>query len=155
MVAQLMEKSLSRVRVNTLRELDALVGEQLTGEKPEVYWEDAHAMFRFETEQEALEALKRLKAQPSLPRVNWDSVTVTQIKSYRPYSSDIATAWSVVEKVTTREHELRLRREGGMWHVAFGDCAETAARSAPVAICVAGLRAAADIEVLFDPDRIH
>jgi hypothetical protein len=149
-----MEKSLSRVRVNTMRELDALVGEHLTGEVPEVYWEDAHAVFRFETEEEALEALKRLKSQPSLPKVNWESVTVTKIKSYRLYSSDIATAWSVVEKIAGAENGLRMRREGGMWHVSFGHHGECVARSASVAICVAGLRTV-NIEVVFDPDRIH
>ena len=149
-----MEKNLSRVRVNTLRELDALVGEHLTGEVPEIYWEDAHAVLRFESEQEALEALKKLRTQLSLPKVNWESVAVTQVKSYRTYSSEIATAWSVVEKISNHDNTLRVWREGGMWHASFGDCGESMARSAPVAICVAGLRTV-DIEVLFDPDRIH
>ena len=149
-----MEKISARARVNTLRELDALVGGHLTGEVPEVYWEDAHAVLRFETEQEALEALERLKAQPTLPKVNWDLVKVTQIKSYRPYSSEIAMAWSVVEKIASAECGLRIRREKGLWHVSFGNRGETVARSAPVAICVAALHASG-IEVLFDPDSIH
>jgi len=148
-----MEKISARVRVNTLRELDALVGEHLIGEVPEVYWEDAHAVLRFETEQEALEALERLKAQPSLPEVNWEAVTVTQVKSYQPYSSEIGLAWNVVAKTATTEDSLRIRRDKGLWRAAFGAREETAARSAPVAICVAALRTAG-IEVLFDPDRI-
>ena len=149
-----MEKISRRLRVNTLQELDALVAEHLTGEVPEVYWEDAHAVFRFETEQEALEALKRLKAQPNLPKVDWDAVTLSEIKNYRPYSSEIAAAWSVVEKIDTAVNGLRCQREDGMWRVAFGACGEVAARSVPVAICVAGLRTV-NIDVLFDPDRIH
>ncbi|HWB58479.1 MAG TPA: hypothetical protein VG733_03265 [Chthoniobacteraceae bacterium] len=144
-----------RARVNTLLELDALVGERIIGEVPEVYWEDAHAMFRFETESEAMDALKRLRSQPSLPRVNWDSLTVSQVKSYRPYSADIAVAWSIVEKATAESGDaFQIRREGGMWRAAFGHREEILARSAPVAICVAGLRAAG-IEVIFDPDGIH
>ena len=149
-----MDKISARVRVNTMRELDALVGEHLTHEMPEVYWEDAHAVFRFETESEALEAIKRLKTQLNLPKVNWEEVTVTQIKSYRPYSSEIPTAWSMVEKITGPDLDLRIRRDRGMWHVTFGNHGESSARSAPVAICVAGLRTVG-IEVLFDPDRIH
>jgi len=149
-----MEKISARVRVNTMRELDALVGAHLTREVPEVYWEDAHAVFRFETEREALEAIKRIKAQPNLPKVNWEEITLKEIKSYRPYSADITTAWSMVEKIITPDNTIRIRRERGMWHVSFGDHTEAVARSAPLAICVAALRTA-EIEVLFDPDSIH
>lgn len=143
-----------RVRVQTLRELDALVAEHLTGEKPEVYWEDAHATFRFETEQEALDAIKRLRAQPNLPKVNWDSIKMSQIKSYSLYSLEITTAWSIVERIASPENEFRIRREGGMWHASFGTHGERQARSAPVAICVAGL-STVDVDVVFDPDRIN
>jgi hypothetical protein len=151
-----MEKISARVRVTTMRELDALVGEHLAHEIPEVYWEDAHAVFRFETESEAMEAIKKLKTQLNLPKVNWEAVKVTQIKSYRAYSSEIAIAWGVVEKITASpgRNNLRIRRDKGMWHAAFGDHDESAARGAAVAICVAGLRTEG-IEVLFDPDRIH
>ena len=72
------------MKIATLRQLDALVGEQLMNEVPEVYWEDAHAVFRFETEQEALEAVKRMNMKLNLHRIDWDSMTVTQIKYYRP-----------------------------------------------------------------------
>src|SRR5579862_6632639 len=130
-----MAQDWQRVRVSTLRELDALVAENLTGEVPEVYWEDAHAVFRFETEQEALEALKRLKSQLNLPKIDWDSVTVSEIRTYRSYSSEITAAWSVVEKKATAENELRIRREDGMWRASFGAHGEVVARSVPVAIC--------------------
>ena len=143
-----------RARVNTLRELDALVGMRVTGEQPEVYWEDAHAVFRFETEHEALEALKRMKAQPNLPKVNWEEMTVSRVQLFRPYSSEIAMAWSAVEKVVSPENGLRIRREGGMWFVAFGEREESAARSAAVAICAAALRTVG-VDVVFDPDRIN
>jgi hypothetical protein len=144
----------TRVRVNTLRDLDALVAEHITGEVPEIYWEDAHATLRFESEQEAREALERLKAQPTLPPVNWESMAVTQVKAYLPYSADVVLAWGVVEKIAMSENCLRVRREKGMWHARFGDRAESRARSAPVAICAAALRAV-DVEAVFDPDWIH
>ena len=137
-----------------MRELDALVAEHLTGEVPEIYWEDAHAVFRFETEHEAVEAMRKLKAQLNLPKVDWESMAVTRIKSYRPYSSDVSAAWVVIEKISSPANPLQIRREKGRWHVAFGDQVEAVSRSSSVAICLAALRAIG-IEVELDHDRIQ
>jgi len=149
-----MDKKPARVRITTLRELDALVGEYLTAEVPEIYWEDAHAVFRFETEQEAVDAMKRMRSQPNLPKIDWESMAVTEVKSYRPYSSEIATAWAVIEKVSGTENPLRMRREKGLWHVAFGNHRECVSLSAPAAICVAGLLTIG-VEVDLDRDRVN
>ena len=149
-----MGKTPSHVRISTLRQLDALVGEHLMGEVPEVYWEDAHAVFRFETEQEALEAVKRMKQQLNLPRIDWDSMTVTQIKSYRPYSSDVTALWSVIDKVSTSENPLHMHRDKGEWYVSFGRFRECVSLSAPAAICVAALLTIG-VEVDLDRDRVH
>ena len=144
----------AKVKVTTLRQLDALVGEHLMEEVPEVYWEDAHAVFRFETEQEALEAMKRMKAQPNLPAIDWESMSVTQIKSYRPYSSDVAALWSVIDKISTSENPLRMHRDKGEWHVTFGTHRECISLSAPAAVCVAALLTIG-VEVDLDRDRVH
>jgi hypothetical protein len=130
------------------------VGEHLMNEVPEVYWEDAHAVFRFETEQEALEAVKRMKMQLNLPRIDWDSMTVTQVKSYRPYSSDVTVLWTVIDKVSTAGNPLQMHREKGEWHVAFGKFRECVSLSAPAAICVAALLTIG-VEVDLDRDRVH
>jgi len=144
----------AKMKIATLRQLDALVGEQLMNEVPEVYWEDAHAVFRFETEQEALEAVKRMKMQLNLPRIDWDSMTVTQIKSYRPYSSDITALWAVIDKVSTSENPLHMRREKGEWYVSFGKYRECVSLSSPAATCVAALLTIG-VEVDLDRDRVH
>jgi hypothetical protein len=81
-------------------------------------------------------------------------MAVSEIKAYRLYSSDIAAAWTVIEKIGTPDNQLRIRRDKGIWHVAFGTQTECIARSAPVAICVASLRAFG-IEIDYDPDGIH
>jgi hypothetical protein len=153
-MVKLMEAIPARARIHSTRELDALVAEHITGEVPEVYWEDAHAVFRFETEYEAIQAMLKLKAQLNLPKVDWDSMTVNQVKSYRPYCSDIVAAWLVIEKISTPLNPLQMHREKGFWHVAFGDHKETISRSSCIAICLAALRSAG-FEVEFDQDRIN
>jgi len=45
------------IMVETLTELDALVGRYITGEAPTIHWEDSYAHMRFESAGEALEAL--------------------------------------------------------------------------------------------------
>lgn len=149
-----MAKIPAKVKVGTLRELDALVGEHVTGESPEIYWEDAHAVLRFESEYEALEAMKNLRSHPTLPRVDWESMAVTRVKSYRPYSGELAASWTVIEKMAVSASPLHMRREKGIWHVAFGEDGESTARSAPVAIALAALRARG-VEVDFDADTNH
>jgi len=149
-----MENNPVRVRIATLRELDALVGEHLAGEVPEVYWEDAHAVLRFETEYEAVEAMRKKKEQMNLPKVDWASTEIVQIKLYRPYSSDMGVAWTVIEKINTALHPLQMFRDKGQWHAAFGDDKISVARSSAVALCLAGLMAIG-IEVELDRDRIH
>ena len=52
-------------RVKSLGELDALVGEHVMQEAPEVYWEDIHGYFQFHSEVEARQAIAAAEAQAS------------------------------------------------------------------------------------------
>lgn len=149
-----MEKIPAKIRVETLRELDALVGEHIIGETPEVYWEDAHSFFRFESEDEAFVTLKKFAKQLNLPTVDWESMEVVEVKSYQPYSNNIATAWMVAEKLAAQELPMKIWRERGMWRAVFGDGAVATALSAPVAICAAALWTKG-VEVTADLDRLR
>ena len=142
------------MRIKTLRELDALVGEHLIGEVPEVYWEDSHAVLRFETEQEAIEAMKKMRIQLNLPKIDWESMAVTQIKSYRHYSSDNAALWLVIDKASTPENPLHMHKDKSEWYVSFGKYRECVSFSAPAAICVAALLTIG-VEVDLDRDRVY
>jgi hypothetical protein len=149
-----MDKATATFRIQSLRELDALVGEHITGETPEIYWEDAHAHFRFESEDEAVETLKKFAKQMNLPVIDWDSMTVVKVKSYRPYSTEITAAWIVVEKLGALGKQMKMWREHAMWHVAFGGDQAARALSSPLAICAAALRAKG-VEVGPDLDRLR
>jgi hypothetical protein len=143
---------MTRVRVGTLRELDALVGKYLTGEVPQTYWEDSQSFLRFESIEEALNAL----GDPYFQRCFPDGVRLdnelSEVYEFRAYSSDLSLAWEVVERLSGTVNTLRVKREKNRWVAAFGDGASASATAAPVAICLAALQARG-IEVDFDPDR--
>jgi hypothetical protein len=141
------------IRISTAVELDTLVGQRVTGEDPEVFWEDSHGQFQFETEAEARQALMDPYYQRFLPDVDWSRTVVREVRAYRPYCADPAYIWTVVEKASAQWGPMFTWREHGRWRAAFGSHPPADARTAPVAICLAALRAAG---VIFDAnhDRI-
>lgn len=140
-------------RIHRLIELDSLVSEHLTGAEPQVHWEDSHGFFSFATREEGLEAINDSYNQLFLPQVDWTGTVLNEVKQFPAYSRDIAAAWQVVEKLASQKHTLSLSRENGGWFAAFDGSPRAFSRSAPVAICVAALRAKG-IALEIDPDMI-
>ena len=127
------------VAVSSLAELDALVGKLVMNETPSVHWEDSYARFRFESLEEALDAMQDPVIQSLIPDDHQSSTVLQEVREFRPYSSMILATWEVVEQL--RDLRLHLRREGHQWLAAFGDGLEVAADSVSVAISLAALRA--------------
>ena len=129
------------IRVNSLAELDALVGRYLTGETPRVHWVDSHTQFQFDSVEEAVEAVNDPFFQQFVQRDGPPTTVLMEVKEYRRYSSDLATAWELVEYLTHRLEPLSVWHEAEKWEGAFGNREFVAAPSAPLAICLAALRA--------------
>jgi len=130
-----------KLRVASLKELDALVGKYLTKEIPQTFWEEEHACLRFDSIDEALEAMRDPFFQLFIPEDARANTALKEVQEFRAYSSELALAWEVVERISPQLEALRVRCAGGVWHAAFGNQPESSSRSAPVAICLAGLRA--------------
>jgi hypothetical protein len=130
------------IRVSSAAELDALVGKHVTQEQPEIFWEDSHGHFQFDTEEEARQALRDPYYQRFLPDVDWTRTLVREVHAYRPYCADPMQVWLVAEKAAATHGPLIIWREQGRWQAAFGTHPKVEARTAPVAICLAALRAA-------------
>ena len=145
------DPELARMRVASLKELDALVGMYLTKESPVTYWEEQHACFRFETLEEAEDALNDPYFQHFLPEEEGRSAAFVEVREFPRYSSDLSAAWGVVERLSGSVHSLHVRCEKSRWIAAFGDAPAATALSAPAAICLAALRARG-IEVDFAQD---
>lgn len=128
------------LRVESLGALDALVGRYITGEEPQVHWEDSHAHMRFESAEEALEALREPYFQQFIPASVRATTVLREIQAFQPYSSDFDVAWLVVEKVATPRNCLRIWRDRQMWCAAFGEYPPVSAKTAAIAICLAALR---------------
>ncbi len=128
------------LRVETLAELDALVGRYITGEVPQVHWEDSHAHMRFDSVEEALEALREPYFQQFIPASERGNTVLREVQEFAPYSSEVALAWQVVEKLGTPRQTLRMWRDRDGWCASFGEFPPIHARTAPAAICLAGLR---------------
>jgi hypothetical protein len=128
------------VRVESLAALDALVGRYITGEEPQVHWEDSHAHMRFESADEALEALREPYFQQFIPASVRSATVLQEVQEFLPYSSEFSVAWQVVEKLATPKQSFRIWRDRDAWCAAFGDFPPISARSAPAAICLAALR---------------
>jgi hypothetical protein len=143
----------STSRVNLPAELDCLVGIHVTGEVPEVVWADSHGHFEFASEAEARDAVNDPYFQQFLPDVDWSQTVIQRMDLYRPYCSDPAVLWRVVEKATEKHGALSVLRKQGHWWAAFGKAEKKGARTAPVAICLAALEAAG-IAVEIDHDRV-
>lgn len=123
-------------------DLDALVGVNITRETPEVFWEDSHGHFQFDTEMEARRAIADPYYQRFLPDVDWSHMLVREVRNFRPYCTDPGASWALVEKATARFGSMLVSREHGRWHVAFGAHTSGSARTPAVAICLAALNAA-------------
>ncbi len=132
---------LESIRIASAADLDAFIGQHIIGAEPEVFWEDSHGHFQFDTEEEARLALKDPYYQRFLPDVDWAKTIVRKVLAYRPYCADPPLIWSVVEKASAMHGSLMIWREGGRWHAAFGFHPPADARTAAVAICLAALRA--------------
>jgi hypothetical protein len=144
---------IATIRISSAVELDTLVGQHVTGEEPEVFWEDSHGQFQFESEAEARRALMDPYYQRFLPDVDWSQTVIREVRAYRPYCADPAYIWTVVEKASAQWGTMLMSREQGRWRVAFGSRPPAHARTAPVAICLAALPAA-DLRVEANHDRI-
>jgi hypothetical protein len=146
------EHPLDWVRVESLAELNALVGRYITEEKPQVHWEESHAHMRFETVEEGLEALREPYYRQFIPASVRAETVLQEIQEFEPYATDLAVAWQVVEKVATPRVNLRLWQDRDRWCAAFGDFSPVDARTATVAICLAALRVRG-LEVAITDDR--
>jgi hypothetical protein len=135
------EPTMERLRVASLKEVDALVGKYLTKETPQVFWEEQQVCLRFDSIEEALEAMHDPYFQQFIPKEARQNSSLTEVQEFRAYSSDLNCAWEVVEQLSSDADSFRVRRENGHWVAAFGEHPETVSRSAPVAICLAALRA--------------
>ncbi len=124
--------------VRTLRELDALVGKYLTGETPCVHWVNLHTDFRFDSIEEALEA----ESDPFFCDHDESATTVVmEVREFRRYSAEITLAWELVAHLSHSLEPLLVRRGEEQWEGAFGSREFITAATAPVAICLAALRA--------------
>ena len=129
-----------RIRVATLSQLDALVGEHVTRDEPEVAWQDSYGLFRFTSRDEAEEAISNSYYRLFRPELDWDSATVEEIRLFPSYSSDLMAAWGVVERLGAESRQTEIRRQGDFWRAAFSG-AEAFAGTPAMAICLAALRA--------------
>ena len=130
-----------KLRVASLKELDALVGKYLTKETPQIFWEEEHACMRFDSIEEALEAMRDPYFQLFIPADARPHTALKEVQEFRAYSSELPLAWEVVERVSPNLEPLHIRCESGWWYASFGSQPESGSRSAPVAICLAALRA--------------
>lgn len=128
-------------KVATLAELDALVGEHVVMETPELHWEDSHGTFQFETEAEARNAIHDPYYQNFLPDVDWAETIVRQVRTYRAYATDIVAFWRMVAAVSESHGALKLTRDCGQWCAGFGKGTECRAHSPQIAVCLAALKA--------------
>lgn len=134
------EPKTGRLRVASLKELDALVGRYLTKETPQIFWEEQQVCLRFDSLEEALEAMRDPYFQGFIPKDGRAQSSLTEVNEYRPYSSDLVVAWEVVEQLSANAEGLRVRREDGRWIASFGEWPPAISHSAPAAICLAALR---------------
>lgn len=130
-----------KLRVASLKELDALIGKYLIKETPQIFWEEEHACMRFDSIEEALEAMRDPYFQLFIPEEARANTALKEVQEFRAYSSELALAWEVVERISPQLEPMHVRCENGYWFATFGTQPEASSRSAPVAICLAALRA--------------
>lgn len=147
------ESEPSTQRVSLAADLEALVGMHVTGELPDVFWADSHGHFQFATEHEARDAMNDPYYQQFLPDVDWTQTVIRKVNVYRPYCSDPAALWKVIEKASERHGPLSVVKKQGRWWASFGKAGTLDARTAAVAICLAALDAAG-VGVEINHDRM-
>ncbi len=135
------EPKMERLRIASLKELDALVGKYLTKENPQIFWEEQQVCLRFDSIEEALEAMHDPYFQQFIPKDARPHSSLSEVQEFRAYSSELSLAWEVVEQLSEAADAFRVRRENGLWVAAFGERPPSVSRSAPVAICLAALLA--------------
>lgn len=141
-------------KVNSLAELDALVGEHIVRESPEIHWEDSHGTFQFETEAAARKALHDPYYQNFLPDVDWTTTMVREVRIYRCYASDPSAFWKMVAAATELAGPLQIKRERGQWAASFGTNGPICAHSPQIAVCLAAL-ASRNIAPVVDHARVE
>lgn len=126
------------VRLGSLAQLDALVGQYVAHEQPHTYWQDSWTNLEFNSVEEAIEALHDPFFRGFVPAEDrTDPVVLTEVHEFRPYSTDLDCAWLLVTQLATTLH-FRVRADE--CHAAFGDMPPVSAATAPLAICLAALR---------------
>ena len=128
------------MRVASLSQLDALVGEHVTGDPPNVAWQDSYGLYQFTSREEAIEAISNAYYRLFRPDLDWDSATVQEIRLYPAYSNDLMAAWEVVDSLCAEGRQPEIRRQGDFWRAAFSGT-EAFAPTPALAICLAALRA--------------
>ena len=96
-----------RVMVASLAQLDAMVGEFVMGDCPEVAWQDSYGLFCFSSRLEAEEAINNNYYRLFRPDLDWEAATVQEVRHFPLYSADLEAAWSVVERLSRREQAGR------------------------------------------------
>jgi len=136
------DTSSQRLRVSSLRDLDALVGTRLTHETPLTQWEESRTNVLFPTVEEAIEALHDPHFRQFKGIDDQEASTVlTEVKEFRRYTRNLDAAWDVVEQIGNAGGALVLHRDGDHWVATFGSGGVVESSSAPLAICVAALLA--------------
>jgi hypothetical protein len=128
-----------QIRVASLMQLDALIGEYVTGDSPDVAWQDSFGLFRFTSRDEAEEAIHNSYYRLFRPDLDWDAATVEEVRRFPSYSTDLMAAWEIVERLGNQARQMEIRRQGDFWRASFAGTQAFAATPA-LAICLAGLR---------------
>jgi hypothetical protein len=143
-------KKTGRIYVATLSQLDALVGECVTGDPPQIVWQDSYGLFHFATRDEAEDAIHNSYYRLFRPDLDWDNATVEEVRRFPHYSSDLMSAWEVLERLAAESRQTEIRRQGESWRAAFSG-AEAFAPTPALAICLAALRTRGVEPILRDP----
>ena len=135
------ENPTDSIRVRSFAELDAVVGKHLTGETPRVHWVDTHTHFQFESVEEAVESVDDPFFRQFVHREGPATTVLMEVREFRPYSTDLLTAWELVTHLSHSLEPLLIRHEGTQWQGAFGNREFISAPTAAAVICLAALRA--------------
>lgn len=147
--------SSEKVCIRSLQELDALVGKHLTGEKPRIHWLNTQTDFRFDTIEDAVESLRDPFFSQLLRQGDPSTTVILEVREYQRYSSELTIVWDLVAQHSRNLGALRVRRDGQNWDGAFGEHEYVRASTAPIAICLAALRACGiDAECKLSPQGL-
>lgn len=130
----------SHVVVGSLTDLDAMVGDRVMGDTPTIYWEDSYANQRFDSLEEALDAMRDPYFQLFIPERERADAVLAEVREFPRYSAEISIALEIVERFSAAGEALHLRQKQEWWIASFGSHPECRARTAATAICLAALR---------------